>query len=492
MELNDSCRFCKKNMRISGVLVNSAHIFERQKEKQTIAERLTQVGVPVLQTQAKSNRICKVCQRFFTRIEHDLPVLRRWVQDENEEASTSASAQKRHREPTPAKTPRALTKFCNNPASPRRMAAVPRLNITQVISDQELHKAEDALLVKHIMNKKWKAAAKLIMKHEELSQEVKVSILTVIESESRTLCDPSKKCMLWRSSPEDLSSFSFSSLESDLQRLSPLLLSFFTTITKHSRFVTCAAAAIALRGREDRLSGFAYYINCILQYGGAKKAVFERLSKFAISTTYNSALGKRKELAKCGSGLWSLKRQNEEFLAMEAGCQSVSQEQDETSIDTRRESEMLLSGVFRSTEDLQLSELAESCATDQATPEEEVTITSEVAETEQATSDEEECHVNANCQVSPIIRHVASQTDPPDFDFPKTRSVGTQLSMKTLQNPFRSTGTQVKVTSRDRGMCTVTLPLNSPMLFLQPTLVKRPSKRPRLNLTEDEEEGPSE
>ncbi|XP_072250700.1 uncharacterized protein [Leuresthes tenuis] len=104
----------------------------------------------------------------------------------------------------------------------------------------------------------------------------------------------------------------------------------------------------------------------------------------------------------------------------------------------------------------------------------------------------QECRVNANCQVSPIIRHVASQTDPPDFDFPKTRSVGTQLSMKTLQNHFRSTGTQVKVTSRDHGMCTVTLPLNSPMLFLQPTLVKRPSKRPRLNLAEDEEEGPSE
>lgn len=224
----------------------------------------------------------------------------------------------------------------------------------QAISDQEVHKAENALLVKHIMNKKWKPAAKLIMKHMELSKEVKISILTVIESESRALCDPSKKCMLWRSSPEDLSSFSFSSLESDLQRLSPLLLSIFTTITKQSRFVTCAAAAIALRGRENRLSGFAYYINCILQYGGAKKAVFERLSKFAISTTYKNAIGKQKEMAnKCGSGVWSLKRQNEEFLAMEAGCQSVRQEQDETSIDA--ESEMIPSDVFRSMEDLRLS-----------------------------------------------------------------------------------------------------------------------------------------
>ncbi|XP_041843779.1 uncharacterized protein LOC121641606 isoform X2 [Melanotaenia boesemani] len=101
-----------------------------------------------------------------------------------------------------------------------------------------------------------------------------------------------------------------------------------------------------------------------------------------------------------------------------------------------------------------------------------------------------ECRVNANCQVSPLVRHVASQTDPPDFDFPKTRSVSTQLSMKTLQNHIRSTATQVKVTSRDCSVCTVTLPLNSPMLFLQPTLVKKPTKRPRLSLT-DGEEGPS-
>ncbi|KAG8010202.1 hypothetical protein GBF38_014420 [Nibea albiflora] len=51
--------------------------------------------------------------------------------------------------------------------------------------------------------------------------------------------------------------------------------------------------------------------------------------------------------------------------------------------------------------------------------------------------------------------------------------------------------TQVRVASRDCGVCTLTFPLDSPLLFLQPTLVKRPPKRPRLSLT-DEEEGPSE
>ncbi|XP_042345621.1 uncharacterized protein LOC121945487 [Plectropomus leopardus] len=94
------------------------------------------------------------------------------------------------------------------------------------------------------------------------------------------------------------------------------------------------------------------------------------------------------------------------------------------------------------------------------------------------------------CQTLPAVRHVACQTDPPETKSVRpVRSVGTQLSMKTLQNHFRSTATQAKIPSRDCGVCTLTFPLDSPLLFLQPTIVKRPSKRPRLSLT-DEEEGP--
>ncbi|XP_047455364.1 uncharacterized protein LOC125016739 isoform X3 [Mugil cephalus] len=98
------------------------------------------------------------------------------------------------------------------------------------------------------------------------------------------------------------------------------------------------------------------------------------------------------------------------------------------------------------------------------------------------------------CSVLPSVRHVASQTDPPETKpetAPQTRTVGTQLSIKTLQNAFRSTATQAKVPSRDCGVCTLTFPLDSPILFLQPTIVKRPSKRPRLSLKEEEED-PSE
>lgn len=106
------------------------------------------------------------------------------------------------------------------------------------------------------------------------------------------------------------------------------------------------------------------------------------------------------------------------------------------------------------------------------------------------------------CRILPDVRHAASQTDPQEgisvstqpsmetpTDPPGKRSVGTQLSMKTLQNRFRSTATQARVPSRDCGVCTLTFPLDSPLLFLQPTIVKRPSKRPRLSLS-DEEEGP--
>lgn len=49
--------------------------------------------------------------------------------------------------------------------------------------------------------------------------------------------------------------------------------------------------------------------------------------------------------------------------------------------------------------------------------------------------------------------------------------------------------TQYRVTSRDFGVCTLTFPLDSPLLLLQPTVVQKPSKRPRL---EDVEGGASE
>ncbi|XP_054897853.1 uncharacterized protein LOC129367453 [Poeciliopsis prolifica] len=88
------------------------------------------------------------------------------------------------------------------------------------------------------------------------------------------------------------------------------------------------------------------------------------------------------------------------------------------------------------------------------------------------------CHVKTEYQVMYFVRHAATQTDPPSIAT-NTRSVGTQLTRLS-----RSTGSQVKM-GRDYGVCTV--PLKTPQLLLQPTLVKRPSKRLRFALEYEEE-----
>ncbi|KAL2087073.1 hypothetical protein ACEWY4_018132 [Coilia grayii] len=77
------------------------------------------------------------------------------------------------------------------------------------------------------------------------------------------------------------------------------------------------------------------------------------------------------------------------------------------------------------------------------------------------------------------IQHVACQTDPP-----KSTSVGTQLSMKTLKPHFRSTGTQASVLCSD--VCVSTESRVIKRFPFDP--YKRPCKRPRLEMELEEEE----
>ncbi|XP_012707487.2 uncharacterized protein LOC105917276 isoform X2 [Fundulus heteroclitus] len=103
-----------------------------------------------------------------------------------------------------------------------------------------------------------------------------------------------------------------------------------------------------------------------------------------------------------------------------------------------------------------------------------------------------EYRVKPKYPVPSAVNHVASQTDLPSIELPGTRTVSTQLNKESISN-LRSTDTQVRVRSRDCGVCTETLPLDSPLLLPD----ARPEKRPRLSLAEEEgeeeeEEGPSE
>ena len=125
--------------------------------------------------------------------------------------------------------------------------------------------ANIAGIVENITKENWRTAANLIVRHKELFGRLKENILKVIEDESKLLCNPYKG------------------------------FTMFSKITKRSPHSTCAAAAIALRGREPRLSAFAYCVDSVLMYGGAKKDVFKRLSKLGISTSHSSALAKQKE-----------------------------------------------------------------------------------------------------------------------------------------------------------------------------------------------------
>lgn len=198
---------------------------------------------------------------------------------------------------------------------------------------------EDASIVSLLQRKKWKSAAKKILKHKELSEEVKNGIVEVIKEESLAVYQK-KDFILYKSSPEDLRAFSFQKLEAELECLAPVLLTILHTVTGGSLLTTCAAASIALRGRRPQLSAFAHYINCILQYGGAKKSVFNRLSKMSLSTTHDTAMVKQRELAAaCGTGVKDLKGRQERAMA----AVEVEEGADE------------LHDVFRSMEDLCLS-----------------------------------------------------------------------------------------------------------------------------------------
>ena len=134
MDINDSCRFCSKNLRIVGVLNHATDIFDNQKKN--CVERLLHLGVAVAKTPTKSNRICSHCVTLLSRFERDVPVYRRWIESEKKieasaERPASSCSDKRDREPTPSKTPRALKKFCPKPSSPGAKVNF-RRNITEV------------------------------------------------------------------------------------------------------------------------------------------------------------------------------------------------------------------------------------------------------------------------------------------------------------------------------------------------------------------------
>lgn len=175
--------------------------------------------------------------------------------------------------------------------------------------------ADVAGIVENLAKRKFNTAANLIAHNREVMEHVQDRVLEVVEVECRMLCNQHNQFMLWRTTAPDLQSFSLHDLHADLKRLSPFLFSLLSKISKDSLPHICAAASIALRGRESRLSALAYYINAVLLYGGAKKAAFQRLAKLGICTVHKNAVAKERELAqRCESPVKLLKKDLESFL----------------------------------------------------------------------------------------------------------------------------------------------------------------------------------
>lgn len=175
--------------------------------------------------------------------------------------------------------------------------------------------ADVAGIVEHLAKRKFDGAANLIARNSELMEHVQDHVLELVEAECRTLCNQQNHFMLWRTSAPDLQSFSLLQLHGDLKRLSPFLFSVLSKIGKDSIPHICAAASIALRGRDNRLSALAYYVNTVLLYGGAKKAAFERLAKMGICTVHKNAVAKERELGQqCERPVKRLKQDLEAFL----------------------------------------------------------------------------------------------------------------------------------------------------------------------------------
>lgn len=304
------------NLRVQGTIVNSKCIFDT-KDSNVFSE-LSKLGLIIKNTPLRSFRICRKCSAVITRLLRDTEAFKRWKNEETTErcqGGDASSTDKRDRDPTPSKTPRAVKKS-------RKSSEMPlRNSVTEVVIKYDFEKktltcqSDIAGIVENLAKRNFTRAAKLISKHIELMDHLQASVLDVVEADCVTLCNQHNQFMLWRSSAQDLQTFSFMELHADLKRLTPFLFSIISKITKDSLPHICAAASIALRGRQPHLSALSYYINSVLLYGGAKKAVFQRLAKMGISTTHSNAVGKQKEMAQYYIlPLRSLKGDLESFL----------------------------------------------------------------------------------------------------------------------------------------------------------------------------------
>lgn len=65
-------------------------------------------------------------------------------------------------------------------------------------------------------------------------EDLKYSVLDIVEDDCKKLCNPQHHFMLWRAIANDLQTFSFAELLEDLKRLSPFIFSIIAKMAKDS------------------------------------------------------------------------------------------------------------------------------------------------------------------------------------------------------------------------------------------------------------------
>ncbi|XP_013886865.1 uncharacterized protein LOC106534693 [Austrofundulus limnaeus] len=147
MSVNDFCRFCATNLRISGILANSKLIFD-SKAVDDISSQLSRLGLIVKNTPHRSYRICRRCCTIISRLLHDTVVLQQWKDSEKatvvetcleKDANASASTGKGDGEPSPPKTATALESGISANSPERSSMAEEAMENSDAVLEPEHH-----------------------------------------------------------------------------------------------------------------------------------------------------------------------------------------------------------------------------------------------------------------------------------------------------------------------------------------------------------------
>ncbi|XP_078581266.1 uncharacterized protein LOC144864791 isoform X2 [Branchiostoma floridae x Branchiostoma japonicum] len=349
-DLHDFCRLCGKNQRIRGTLQHVVVIFDDRIKKgdikkgdppvvtlPSVATVLLSLGLKISKDDpSKSRRVCETCARRADNIKKSMDeYLETWKQNETsgsgKQTPTSAKgAEKRCRE-TPSKTPRDSKKRLirtplKSTLTATREQAEPQDTVRVQEKDKEnrtLANAPDrksetkvtvtysslvrnyscdnslAGVVENLAKGNLATSAKLMMTHPKLSSEIQKQIELKVEKEASTLLSTGKlgPSILRKTSPKDLETFSYDEMEQELKSRAPTIHSVLSTVGNQKTIHTCVAASIIIRAKDNKMSALAYVINCILQHGGVKRSVFDRLCKMGITTSHKHAIRKQNEMS---------------------------------------------------------------------------------------------------------------------------------------------------------------------------------------------------